>query len=99
MIKLTTPRLLLREYEETDWRAVHEYASDPEVVRFWFPSTEEMSRQRVQERMAARSAQPRVRYSLAATLNGRVIGGFSLKVPASIQAEGELGFALNREFW
>jgi ribosomal-protein-alanine N-acetyltransferase len=41
-----TERLLLREFQRTDWREVHEYASDPQVVRFmsWGPNTEEETR-------------------------------------------------------
>lgn len=39
---LTTECLILREFKEKDWQAVHEYASDPEVVRYltWGPNKE-----------------------------------------------------------
>jgi len=33
-LKLPTKRLLLREFVFEDWTAMHEYASDPEVVRW-----------------------------------------------------------------
>jgi len=37
-----TDRLVLRDLEEADWRPVHSYASDSEVVRYmnWGPNTE-----------------------------------------------------------
>jgi len=36
-------RVLLRDFEQADWQAVHSYASDPEVVRYmdWGPNTED----------------------------------------------------------
>ncbi len=33
-VRLKTPRLLLREFEEEDLLQVHEYLSDPEVFRY-----------------------------------------------------------------
>ena len=43
MVLIQTERLVLREFNEDDWRAVHEYASDPKVVRYmdWGPNTQE----------------------------------------------------------
>ncbi len=39
-MELATPRLLLREFRGADHAAVHEFASDPEVVRYtdWGPN-------------------------------------------------------------
>ncbi|MGH7333556.1 MAG: hypothetical protein ACREKS_12605 [Candidatus Rokuibacteriota bacterium] len=34
MMELTLPRLRIREWRLPDWPAAHEYASDPEVVRY-----------------------------------------------------------------
>ena len=33
-MKLETARLMLRDFEEGDWQAVHDYASDPEVLHY-----------------------------------------------------------------
>lgn len=33
--ELTTPRLLLREYRESDAQSLHRCFSDPEVMRYW----------------------------------------------------------------
>ena len=32
-LPLRTERLILRDFEEADWEAVHIYACDPEVLR------------------------------------------------------------------
>lgn len=44
---LTTARLHLRDYEEDDWRRVHEYASDAEVCRYmeWGPNSADDTRE------------------------------------------------------
>lgn len=43
MIPLETQRLILRDFVESDWQAVHQYASDREVVRYltFGPNSEE----------------------------------------------------------
>lgn len=40
---LLTDRLLLRDFVEDDWRAVHEYDANPDVVYFmtWAPNSEQ----------------------------------------------------------
>ena len=44
---LETERLILREFREADFEAVHEYGSDPEVVKYmlWGPNTEQDTRE------------------------------------------------------
>ncbi|BBD69299.1 GCN5-related N-acetyltransferase [Nostoc commune NIES-4072] len=46
MIPLETQRLILRDFVESDWQAVHQYASDREVVRYltFGPNTIRISR-------------------------------------------------------
>jgi [ribosomal protein S5]-alanine N-acetyltransferase len=40
---LMTERLILRDFDRADRKAVHSYASDPDVVRYveWGPNSEE----------------------------------------------------------
>ena len=42
-MNLETDRLILRDFKRSDWKAVHEYASDLEVVKYmpWGPNSEE----------------------------------------------------------
>jgi hypothetical protein len=64
---LKSERLLLREFVETDFDAVHTYATDLEVVRYmpWGPNTESDTTDFLGRSAAAAAADPRVEYGLA----------------------------------
>jgi len=76
---IRTERLVLREFEEADWRAAHSYGSNPEVVRYmdWGPNTEEDTKKFIQRTIASQKGQPRKTYTLAIVLKpeNRLIGG------------------------
>jgi hypothetical protein len=61
MVSLRTDRLLLREFVEQDWRAAHDYATDPEVVRYmdWGPNTEEETRAFIRRAISFQRENPR----------------------------------------
>src|SRR5947209_3207317 len=87
-MKLVTERLILREFEEPDWQAVHEWDSDPEIVRFLtFDSehTEEAARRRVREAMASACQEPCGRYPWVITTrqDDQAIGALDLNVSNS----------------
>jgi len=65
MKAIVTKRLVLRDFEKADWRAVQDYASDPEVVRYvdFGPNTEEESRNFIQRALASQKSQPRNNFS------------------------------------
>lgn len=98
-----TERLVLRDFEERDWEAVHAYASDPEVVQYmdWGPNTEEETRKFVQRAIANQKEQPRRNYTLAIVLksDSRLIGGCGIEVSNPDNREGWIGYCLNRNFW
>jgi len=52
-VVLYTDRLILRDFEETDWLAVHEYGSDSEVVRYmpFGPNTEADTRDYISRKL------------------------------------------------
>jgi len=101
--EVLTDRLTLREFEEGDWRAVHEYASDPEVCRFepWGPNTEEETRAFIRRVMGHRLAQPRSDYEFAVALKaeGLLIGACGVRISNRSSREGCIGYCLNRRFW
>jgi len=103
-MKLETERIILREFKDGDWQAMHEYASDPEVVRYmqWTPKTEEETREYVRRAIANQHEQPRREYKLAVTLKAekRLIGQCSI-INVSSYEDGEAGivYVLNRNFW
>jgi RimJ/RimL family protein N-acetyltransferase len=96
-------RLVLREFEAADWVAVHEYGSDPQVVRFmdWGPNTEEETLRFIQKSIGYQMEKPRIHYSLAVVVRdkSRLIGGCGVYVSNIDSREGWIGYCLNRQFW
>ena len=101
-MELHTPRLLIREFAPGDEADVHEYASDPEVVRFmpWGPNTPEQSRQFFDRRLAPHP-DPRWEFELAIVLKSeeKVVGGVGLRIRNFTHREGDIGYVLNRRYW
>ena len=98
---LTTARLHLRDYEEDDWRRVHEYASDAEVCRYmeWGPNSADDTREFIRSTVESRRASPRRQYAFALTLrsDGTLIGGCGLDIHP--HAQGVIGYCLHPGFW
>ena len=98
-----TKRLLLRDLKEADWQAIHQYASDPEVVRYmgWGPNTQEETAGFIRRALAGQIEQPRRNYTLAIVLRkeDKLIGGCSINVSNPDNREGWVGYCLNRRFW
>ena len=97
-----TERLLLREFQRTDWIEVHEYASDPQVVRFmsWGPNTEEETRGFIRRSIAYQKMKPPAKYSLAIVIRegNRLVGGCGAYESNVESHEGWIGYCLNRQF-
>ena len=102
-LALQTKRLTLREFEATDWKAVHRYAADYRVVRYmkWGPNSEDESRDFVARAIAEQTAVPRTHHNFAITLaaTGQVIGACGLVVRSAEERTGWIGYCLNRAFW
>ena len=82
-IYLTTDRLLLREFQAADWKTVHEWDADPDVVRYltWdCEHTETAARERVLQQIAQVDQKPRLDYDFVITLQEtkRPIGAIDL---------------------
>ncbi len=103
MKAIETKRLSLRDLLESDQSAVHEYASDAEVVRFmdWGPNSESETREFLQRSISHQNEKPRRNFNLAITLKdtGQLIGGCGITVSNPESREGWLGYCLNRSFW
>lgn len=100
---LTTDRLVLREYHDNDWIAMHEYSADPEVVRYtlWGPNTEKETQSYLWVCQLYQQIKPRLNYGLAVTLkvDDILIGGSGLYNLNLDHHEGELGYCFNRQYW
>jgi RimJ/RimL family protein N-acetyltransferase len=99
---LATERSWLRDARESDFAAVHAYASDPEVTRTtgWGPDTEEKTRAFLAHAVAAARAQPRSDFALLVErrADGRVVGGCGIRT-ALREREWEIGYVFAREVW
>jgi len=100
---ISTRRLILRDFEREDWKSVHDYASDPEVVRYveFGPNSEEESRIFTEKALQQKSERPRKNFTLAivAKVQNALIGGCGLYVSNPKNREGYIGYVLNRNFW
>lgn len=100
---LFSKRILLREFEEEDWRAVHKYASQKIVSQYhpWGPNTERESIAYVNEAMYEAKINPRVRFAFAIVENrsGELIGAGELFIRSSSHREGEIGYVIHPRYW
>jgi len=98
---LMTKRLILRPWQETDARALYEYAKDPDVglPAGWPPHTDvENSRQIIQNVLSAPET-----YAVCLK-DGKPIGSVGLKLKGYTdmtdrEDECELGYWIGRPFW
>ena len=100
---LETKRLILRDFREEDWRDVHEYGSDPEVVKYqpFGPNTEKETKAYIQRIFDNQKEQPRGHYNFALVnkKDNKVIGGVGLSIRNVENKEAMLGYILNRKYW
>ncbi|HEY3414288.1 MAG TPA: GNAT family protein [Armatimonadota bacterium] len=109
---LTTERLVLREFQHTDFEAVHTYGSDPEVTRYtsFGPNTPAETEDFLTRAAGAALVAPRRSYDLAIVrISDRaLIGGVGLRLGGtglvdgcgtSSTYRGELGYVLRADAW
>jgi RimJ/RimL family protein N-acetyltransferase len=93
---------MIRDFAPGEEAAVHEYASDPEVVRFmvWGPNTPQQTADFLARKLAPHPA-PRWEFELAVVLKAeqRLVGGVGLRIRSAAHREGDIGYVLNRRYW
>jgi RimJ/RimL family protein N-acetyltransferase len=99
---VTTERLVLRAFRESDLDDVHALQSDPEVVRYlyWEVRSREESRDWLRVRMAEyrlESEGDAVAYAVERRSDGRVIGSVNAWWRSAEHRQGEIGFAFARD--
>jgi RimJ/RimL family protein N-acetyltransferase len=101
-MEIHTPRLLIREFAPGDEADVHEYAADPEVVRFmvWGPNTPQQTSEFLARKLAPHP-EPRWEFELAIVLKAeqKLVGGVGLRIRSVTQREGDIGYVLARSYW
>jgi len=98
-----TERLILRELAQSDFDAVHQYASDPLVTRFtsFGPNTEDETRAFLTRSIESASATPRRHFTFAAVerASGELIGGCGLEQCDGTGQHYVFGYCFNRRWW
>ncbi|MEM7048237.1 MAG: GNAT family N-acetyltransferase [Acidobacteriota bacterium] len=100
-LHLTTERLEIRDFLESDFGATHAWASDPEVTNFlsWGPNSESETRAYLDAARADRQIDPRRDYRLALVdRESRIPLGLGVLL-AREPEQWELGYCLAREAW
>jgi [ribosomal protein S5]-alanine N-acetyltransferase len=102
-MRLETARLVLREFQESDFEAVHKYASDPEVVRYmdFGPNGEKDTLYFIQSQIQHQNEQPRRVFGLALVCkaDAQLIGACSIVVANAQNREAFIGYILNKDYW
>ncbi len=102
-MRITTARLILREFAIDDWPDVLAYQLDPRYLRFypWTDRTEADVRDFVQMFLDQQGQQPRRKFQLAITLpdSGRLIGSCGIRRKPENDWEADIGYELAPNNW
>ena len=100
---LTTERLILREFSESDWPGVLAYQRDPRYLRFyeWTGRTPEEVRSFVGLFVVQQQETPRTRFQVAITVKatGRLIGNCGIRHETADAREADIGYELDPAYW
>ncbi|MHA2394686.1 MAG: GNAT family N-acetyltransferase [Promethearchaeota archaeon] len=100
-MEINTERLKLREIIQQDFQAIHEYASDPEAVKYmpFGPNTKEETQEFINRNLKRQKENPRTDYGLGIILKheDRLIGACGIHDISEIQTS--IGYILNRRYW
>jgi len=103
VVSIQTNRLLLREFVDSDWIAVHEYSSDPEVCEYmeWGPNSVRETKEFLKRAVRAAKDTPRFGYDLAITdLKSRaLLGAVGLALIGYPANQALIGYVLARQYW
>lgn len=98
-----TERLIIREIVQSDWKALHQCASNPLTVRHqgWGPNTPGESLQFIAEAIREQKRVPRVRYEFAVLIkhNRDFAGVVGLTLNRNVVLEAELGYTIDPSYW
>ena len=103
MYQIETPNLLLRPFEESDFDAVHAYASDPNATRYmwWGPNSEvdtrSFIRRAIEVMRSPKSGENE--FAIVERASSRLLGACGLNTPGRQSRVFEIGYLLSPDFW
>lgn len=102
-IRIETERLLLREYNGSDWEAVHDYAQNADILIYeaWGPNSETDTKQFIKTAVEDQIVQNRTSFDLAIILKKeeKLIGGCRFWFTNTKPDEIYIGYILNPLYW
>lgn len=102
-VTIKTDRLTLREFQEADLAAVHDYAQDAETTKYleWGPNTLRETSVFLNESMGFQKEKPRVTFDMAiiSDTEQRLVGACSVTILDSREKLGAIGYVINSKFW
>jgi len=100
-MELETKRLLIREFKPSDLDSIHEYGSNPEVIKYmpFEPNTPEGSKSFLEQAMSKQINENRTDFELAVVhkKEDRLIGGCRINKETDVQAH--IGYMINQKYW
>ncbi len=102
-ILLETSRLILRDFKESDWQAVHTYSSVLDIVRYmdWGPNTEQETKSFIERTLQSQKQLPRTDFDCAIILKqtDQLIGSTGIRISDSSNQSGDFGYILHPNYW
>ena len=102
-MEITTERLVLREFTESDWSDVLAYQVDPLYLRYyeWTERTPQAVQEFVQVFLDQQQERPRIKFQLAVTLKPdlQLIGTCGIRLASADAHEGDIGYELSPKHW
>ncbi|MBS1955980.1 MAG: GNAT family N-acetyltransferase [Cyanobacteria bacterium SZAS-4] len=102
-VTMKTKRLTLREFQDADLAAVHDYAQDAETTKYleWGPNTLKETTVFLNESLGFQKEKPRVTFDMAiiADSDARLVGACSVTIIDKRKNIAALGYVLNSKFW
>ncbi|MCB2312823.1 GNAT family N-acetyltransferase [Clostridium tagluense] len=100
---IETDRLIIREFNEDDFKAIHAYASKPEVTMYlpFGPNSEMDTHIFLKKVIDYQTLKPRYDYEFAVVLkqNNILIGACGIHVTNINNKEGSIGYCYDKQYW
>lgn len=103
LLRIETKRLILRDFTPGDWKTIHEYSSDPKVVRFVPFGPNGLAQARAYHRylLSIQREKPRKDFCflIFSKTEDRPVGGCRLNSKGFAHQDASLGYVLIRRHW
>ncbi len=91
----------LKEFSQSDWIAVHEYAKQPIVSEYqpWGPNKQEDSKLYVNQVIEDSMKEPRTRFAFAIIYHSNLVGAGELNIRSFTNKIGEISYIVHPDHW